>query len=79
MNLTLKNIPENVYKTLKQEAQRNGRSLNAEAIQALTLSSLEAERLKQMRASRAELEKFVASLRPMTNSTPLIRAERNRR
>lgn len=79
MNLTLKNIPDQVYRSLKHEAERNGRSLNAEAIQALAASTREAERRNQMRASRADLERFVASLRPVTDSTALIRAERARR
>jgi plasmid stability protein len=76
VNLTIKNIPEPVYKSLKQQAARQGRSLNSLAIQALTLNAQESERRKQMRATRADLEKFVASLPPMPDSVPLLRAER---
>jgi plasmid stability protein len=35
MNLTIKNIPEDVYKILKRTAAERGRSLNAEALKAL--------------------------------------------
>jgi plasmid stability protein len=76
VNLTIKNIPETIYKSLRDQAARQGRSLNSQAIQALSLSAQEAERRKEMRATRADLERFVASLPPMPDSVPLIRADR---
>lgn len=78
MNLTIKNIPEGVYKSLKKEAARLGTSLNAKAIEALANSAQEVERRAKMRATRADLERFVASLPPMPDSVPLIRADRKR-
>jgi plasmid stability protein len=74
--LTIKNVPDKVYKTLKKEAAQRGRSLNAEVILALSASTEEVERRRRMRASRADLERFVASLPPMPDSVPLIRADR---
>jgi plasmid stability protein len=79
VNLTLKNVPEDVYTALKRSAAEQGRSLNAEAIQALAARAEEAKRRRRMRASRAKLERLVASLPPMPSSVPLIRAERRSR
>jgi plasmid stability protein len=79
MNLTIKNIPETIYKSLKQEAALRGRSLNSEAILALAAKSEELERRRAMRTTRKDLEKFVASLPRMSSSVPLIREDRDRR
>ena len=35
MTITLKNIPDDVYKALKESAERNRRSMNSEAIVCL--------------------------------------------
>lgn len=78
MNLTIKNVPEGVYKSLKREAARLGKSLNAQAIEALVARAEEIERRDKMRRSWSDLERFVASLPPMPDSVPLIRAERQR-
>jgi plasmid stability protein len=79
VNLTIKNLPEHVHATLKQEATRHGRSLNAQAIQALAKTAEEADRRERMRTSLPALERFVDSLPKMPSSVPLIRAERKRR
>jgi len=78
VNLTIKNIPDEIYKVLKRTAAQRGRSLNAEAIRALAEAAEEAERRRHMKASRAELERAVAALSPMSSSVPLIRADRRR-
>ena len=78
MNLTIKNIPDDVYRTFKLEAADQGRSLNAELIQALTRSANEIERRRKMRESRPALERFVASLPKLPSSVPLIREDRRR-
>lgn len=78
MNLTIKNIPEKVYRALKQEAAEQRRSLNAEAILALSVKAEEIERRRQMRKSWGDLERFVASLPKMPSSVPLIREDRKR-
>ena len=78
MNLTLKNVPENLYEGLKRAAAEQGRSLNAQIIRILASESGELERRRKMRESRKELEQFVRSLRKMRSSVPLIREDRDR-
>ncbi len=81
VNLTIKNIPDNVHKILKRTAAERGRSLNAEVIMALTEMTEEAERRRHMRESRADLERFVKSLPklPRGYTTRLIREDRDSR
>ena len=79
MNVTLKNVPEPVYKTMKQEAKRNRRSLNAELIRAIEEKAAEAERRNNLKHLMTKVERFVSGLPPLPDSTPLIRAERERR
>ena len=79
MNLTIKNIPEDVYKTLKEEAARKGRSLNSEVIEALSESAAKDARKEDMRRHWPELLRFVAKQKPAKDSVPLIRADRKRR
>jgi plasmid stability protein len=76
MNVTIKNIPDDVHKTLKQEAAQRGRSLNTQILQTLSSEAAEIARRRKMRESRASLERFVASLPKMSSSVPLIRADR---
>jgi len=78
MNLTIKNIPDKVYRTLKQEAAFQGRSLNAEVIFVLARAAEEIERRQGMRESWDDLSRFVASLPKLPSSVPLIRADRRR-
>jgi plasmid stability protein len=79
VNLTIKNIPEQVHKELKNLAAAKGRSLNTEVIGILSAEAAEQERRRQMRASRKDLERFVAGLPKLSSSAPLIREDRNRR
>ena len=78
MNITLKNVPESTYRTMKREAKRNRRSLNAEMIQVLQNEAIEAERRRSLTALRKQLDEFAASLEPMDDSAPLIRQDRER-
>ena len=78
VNLTIKNIPEDVHATLKREAARLGQSLNAYVIRLLSDAADEARRRERMRASRPELERFVSSLPRLSSSVPLIREDRKR-
>jgi len=64
MNLTLKNIPEEIYTRLKSAAEANRRSLNSEAIVRLEAALLPrrgagSERLAAARALRATLPKEI--------------------
>ena len=58
MNLTVKNIPDKVCRTLKQEAVFQGRSLNAEIIFVLTRAAEEIERRQGMRESWDDLNQI---------------------
>jgi hypothetical protein len=79
MNITLKNVPDKVYRTVKRAAKEQGRSLNPQIIQLLEAEAAEFERRKRVAKWRKELERFAASLPPMGDSGPLIRQERQRR
>ncbi len=78
MNITVKNVPESVYRVIKREAKRKRRSLNAEIIRALEMEAAEAERRRQLASLRRELDRFAASLPPLDDSAPLIRRDRER-
>lgn len=78
MNITVKNVPDPVYRVIKREARRHRRSLNSEIIQALEKQASEAERLRQLSNLRDELDRFAASLPPLDDSAPLIREDRER-
>ena len=78
MNITLKNVPEPVYRAMKRQAKGNRRILNAEIIRALETEAAEAERLRRLRDLGAELERFRESLPPLDDSAPLIRQDRER-
>lgn len=67
-NLTLKNIPDDVYDRLKSAAVQHRRSLNSEAILCLEIalvptSIAPAERLARARALRATLPRKKYSVR----------------
>jgi len=80
VNLTIRNIPDEVYATLKRTAAERGRSLSAEVRKALTDFAQEAERRRRIRESRADLERFVATLPKLRRSSAyLIREDRERR
>jgi hypothetical protein len=79
MNITLKNVPDKVYRTMKRAAKEQGRSLNAQIIHTLEGETAELERRKRAAKWRKELDQFRKSLQPMDDSTPLIRQERERR
>jgi hypothetical protein len=52
MNITLKNVPDKVYRTVKRAAKEQGRSLNAQIIQLLETEAAHLERRKK--ASRVD-------------------------
>jgi hypothetical protein len=75
-NLTIKKLPDPVYRQLKKYARLQGRSLNAQVIYMLQSDLDHRARFEKMRASNEELERLVASMPPMDDSTPLIREDR---
>lgn len=78
MTLTVKNIPDPIYESLKNEAKQKGRSLNTQIIYSLELHTVDASRRAKMAAKRSELDAFVASLGQTPDSTDLIREDRER-
>ena len=78
MNITLKNVPDKVYRIVKRAAKEQGRSLNAQIIRALEAEAAEFERRRRTHNWLAKLERFRNSLPPQEDSTPLIRRERQR-
>jgi hypothetical protein len=62
MNITVKNMPDSVYRVIKREAKRKRQRLNTEIIRALETEAAEAERRRQLGSLRKELERFAASL-----------------
>jgi hypothetical protein len=78
-NLTMKKLPDPVYRCLKKHAQLQGRSLNAQVIHMLQANLDDHARFEKMRESNEELEHLVASMPPMEDSTPLIREDCLRR
>jgi hypothetical protein len=79
MNITLKNVPDKVYRTVKRAAKEQGRSLNAQIIHTLELEAAHLERRRKLPRLIEKLNQFAASLPAMDDSTPLIREERQRR
>jgi plasmid stability protein len=77
-NLTIKKLPDPVYRQLKKYARLQGRSLNAQVIHILQSDLSEREKFEKMRQSNKDLERLIASLPPMRDSTPLIREDRDR-
>lgn len=77
-NLTIKKLPDPVYRGLKKHAKLHGRSLNAQVIFMLQSDLNDHARTERMRESAEELERLVASMAPMEDSTPLIREDRDR-
>jgi len=76
MNITLKNVPDKVYRTVKRAAKEQGRSLSAQIIQLPEAEAAEFERRKRAAKWRKDVERFAASLPPVEDSAPLIRQER---
>ncbi len=78
VNLTIKKLPDSVYRQLKKHARAEGRSLNAQVIQILQSDLSERAKFEKMRQSNKELERLASSLPRMSDSAPLIREDRNR-
>jgi len=78
MNITLKNVPDKVYRAMKSEAKHQGRSLNAQILRALEAGAAELERRRRLPQLMKELDRFAASLPLLHDSAPLIRQDRQR-
>jgi plasmid stability protein len=78
--LNIRNVPSHVVSDLKRRAKRNGRSLNAEVVEALGAS---ADEDRRRRAVRERLEALRARGPLLSKDAPtaevMIRWERTRR
>jgi uncharacterized protein (DUF1778 family) len=77
-NLSVKDVPDAVYRRLKEAAQAEGRSLNGYIVSLLKADAEERSRRQRMREGRREFRRFVESLPRMDSSTPMIREDRDR-
>ncbi len=79
MNLTIKNMPEDVYKILKQTAADRGRSLNAEVNRMLAEQAEMEARRKHIGATWDEYERFRSSMPKLRKGTieKIIREDRD--
>jgi plasmid stability protein len=75
-NLSIKDLPDQVHKELKKAAEARGQSLNGYIVHVLKLDAEERARRARMRKNKDELRKFVKSLPYMSDSTELIREDR---
>ena len=67
-NLTIKKLSDPVYRRLKKHARLHQRSLNAQVIHMLQSDLDEHAGFEKMRDASGELERFVASLMPLTET-----------
>ena len=77
-NMTIKDIPDEVYKEVRELASNQGRSMNRYVIELLEDKAEESARRRRMRQSREAFRKFRDSLPFMGDSTALIREDRER-
>ena len=80
VNLTIKNITEDVHKTLKRAASARGRSLNSEVLRLLQERAELEDRRERIRSTWDDFLKFRASMPKLRTSTArLIREDRETR
>jgi plasmid stability protein len=79
VNLTIKNIPDEVHKTLKRVAAARGRSLNSEVIRLLQEGAEQENRREHIRTTWDDFLKFRASMPKLRKGTitKLIREDRD--
>jgi plasmid stability protein len=82
-NLTVRKIPKEVYKRLKESARQNHRSLNAEVLALLEDEDAWKLRRLRIKAVLPELDKardeFAREYGTLTDSVDLIREDRDTR
>ncbi|MHB8652564.1 MAG: FitA-like ribbon-helix-helix domain-containing protein [Terriglobia bacterium] len=82
-NLTVREIPKDIYKRLKENARRNQRSLNAEIVAILNDEDGWIRRRREIAAVLPELDKARAELARKYPNAPdsveLIREDRDSR
>ncbi|MEE8549555.1 MAG: hypothetical protein V3S74_08780 [Alphaproteobacteria bacterium] len=77
-NLTIRNLDDNVVKTLKAQAKTHNRSLEAELRHVLTQAAAQRKRMAAFRREAVRIRAMTPKDRPQTDSTLLIREDRDR-
>ncbi len=77
-NLTIRNLDDKVAKTLKAQAKAHDRSLEAELRHLLTQAAAQRKRMAAFRREAARIRAMTPKDRPQTDSTLLIREDRDR-
>lgn len=79
VNLTIKKIPDDTYKKVKDAAAAQGRSLNAEIIRMMGKLADEQDRRKYIREHMEELQRFRAKMPKLKKGAiaKLIREDRD--
>jgi hypothetical protein len=77
-SLTIKNLPDDLHRKLKEGAEASRRSLNGYIVGVLEEHEQERDRRRRLREHRLALEAFVATLPEVPDPTPLIREDRDR-
>lgn len=76
-NMTIKQIPEDVHEALRRDARHEGKSVNAYVIGLLRQAVEERRRRAVLRDRRDDFRRFMATLPGMSDSTELLREDRN--
>jgi plasmid stability protein len=77
-NLTIANVSDPLYRHLNEQARLKGRSLKDQVIHVLQCALEEYTRFQKKRESNQDLERLVAFLPLVDDSTSLIREDRDR-
>jgi len=77
-NLTIRNLDDGVVASLKAQAKRNNRSLEAELRQVLTRVAKQHERLSAFVEAAERIAAMTPKDRPQSDSVELLREDRDR-
>ena len=77
-NLTIRNLDDGVVASLKAQAKRNNRSLEAELRQVLTRVAKQRERLSAFVEAAERIAAMTPKDRPQSDSAELLREDRDR-
>jgi plasmid stability protein len=77
-NVTIRNLDDGVVERLKAQAKTQHRSLEAELRHVLTQAADQHERMAAFRRDAARIRAMTPKDRPQTDSTLLIREDRDR-
>jgi len=77
MTITVKGLPADMHAALREAAKARGKSLNSYVISVLAENVEDEGRRRGMRERWVEYQKFLATLPPLSDSTPLIREDRD--